>query len=161
MSNLSFTDSNAIDWAWKVDAKDVKSNNVEIKSALMDLTKPVYLAKSTNGYGVANATSTSGASDVLAFAQKLNPEDLGDDAYKKQHGVKYAYHGGAMANGIASVELVVALGKAGFLCSFGAAGLVPDAVEDAIRRIQAELPNGPYAVNLIHAPAEEALAWCG
>ena len=36
-------------------------------------------------------------------------------------------------------------------------GLVPDAVEDAIKRIQAELPNGPYAVNLIHAPAEEAL----
>ncbi len=30
-------------------------------------------------------------------------------------------------------------------------------VEDSIRRIQAALPNGPYAVNIIHAPAEEAL----
>ena len=59
-----------------------------------------------------------------------------------------------MANGIASVELVIALGKEGFLCSFGAAGLVPDVVEESIRRLQAELPNGPYAVNVIHAPAD-------
>jgi len=62
-----------------------------------------------------------------------------------------------MANGIASVELVIALGKAGMLCSFGAAGLLPDVIEDSIKRIQAALPNGPYAVNLIHAPSEEAL----
>ena len=84
MSNLSFNNNNAIDWAWKVAEKDVKSSNVEIKSALLDLNKPVYLAKSSTGngtdYGVANVTSTSGVSDVLAFAQKLNPEDLGDDA---------------------------------------------------------------------------------
>jgi len=157
MSNVNFTDSNAIDWAWKVDANGIKVNDAEIKSALMDLTQPVYLAHSNNAFGVTDTVSMTGATDVLAFAQKLTPENLGDEAYKKQHGVKYAYHGGAMANGIASVELVVALGKAGFLCSFGAAGLVPDAVENAIKRIQAELPNGPYAVNLIHAPAEEAL----
>ena len=81
------------------------------------------LQNTANGLGVVNTTDAKGEADVLAFAQKLNPQDLGDDAYKKQHGVKYAYHGGAMANGIASVELVVALGKAGFLCSFGAAGL--------------------------------------
>jgi PfaD family protein len=157
MSNIVFNTARAIDWAWKVNANEINSNNAQIKSALMDLTKPVYVAKSSTGLGVVSATATSGSTDVLAFAQKLTPQDLGDDAYKKQHGVKYAYHGGAMANGIASVELVVALGKAGFLCSFGAAGLVPDAVEDAIKRIQAVLPNGPYAVNLIHAPAEEAL----
>ncbi|HCH70432.1 MAG TPA: 2-nitropropane dioxygenase [Colwellia sp.] len=157
MSKLDFNNNNAIDWVWQVDNNTIKTDSGAIKTALMDLASPVYIAKKGNELGLANATSTSGVSDVLAFAQKLTPEDLGDEAYKKQHGVKYAYHGGAMANGIASVELVVALGKAGFLCSFGAAGLVPDAVEDAIRRIQAELPNGPYAVNLIHAPAEEAL----
>ncbi|QUM80950.1 PfaD family polyunsaturated fatty acid/polyketide biosynthesis protein [Moritella sp. 5] len=171
MSSLGFNNSNAINWAWKVDPASVHTQDVEIKAALMDLAKPLYVANSVASSvannsgvtGITNHTSVSGAIsnnvdvNVLAFAQKLTPEDLGDAAYKKQHGVKYAYHGGAMANGIASVELVVALGKAGLLCSFGAAGLVPDAVEDAIRRIQAELPNGPYAVNLIHAPAEEAL----
>ena len=158
MSSLEFNDSKAIDWSWRVDKSTCQTDDADIKSALMDLSLPVYVAKSAGELGVTHQlTSNNSGEDVLAFAQALNPEDLGDPVFKKQHGVKYAYHGGAMANGIASVELVVALGKAGMLCSFGAAGLVPDAVEDAIRRIQAELPDGPYAVNLIHAPQEEAL----
>ncbi len=159
MSNIEFNNNKAIDWAWNVNSADLKTDTAEIKSALMNLSAPVYLAQSGADLGVTDSILDSGSDGekVLAFAQALTPEDLGDDEYKKQHGVKYAYHGGAMANGIASVELVIALGKAGLLCSFGAAGLIPDAVEDAIRRIQAELPDGPYAVNLIHAPAEEAL----
>lgn len=158
MSSLVFNESRGIDWLWQVESDQLQTDEAAIKKALMDLSHPVYIANATNGLGVSNNLTThTGSEKVLAFAQALNPEDLGDAAFKKQHGVKYAYHGGAMANGIASVELVVALGKAGFLCSFGAAGLIPDAVEDAIRRIQAELPDGPYAVNLIHAPAEEAL----
>lgn len=146
-----------INWAWKVDASNINSAETAVKQALMDLHKPVYLAQHGADIGVSQTVSDNGSEKVLAFAQALNPEDLGDADFKKQHDVKYAYHGGAMANGIASVELVVALGKAGMLCSFGAAGLVPDVIEDSIKRIQAALPNGPYAVNLIHAPAEEAL----
>lgn len=160
MSALSFKANNPINWAWKVDSKESVNEEGGLKSALMSLESPVFVSQSASSdatFGIANATSDDGDSDAVAFAQPLIPESLGDEDFKKHHGVKYAYHGGAMANGIASVELVVALGKAGFLCSFGAAGLVPDAVEDAIKRIQAELPNGPYAVNLIHAPAEEAL----
>ncbi|MFT4923952.1 MAG: trans-AT polyketide synthase/acyltransferase/oxidoreductase domain-containing protein [Phenylobacterium sp.] len=160
MSKLGFNNNTPVKWGWQVDASAIKTDASEIKAALMDLDQPLYVCKNGSDVGIAQATAAAtnaSETDVLAFAQSLNPENLGDEAFKKQHGVKYAYHGGAMANGIASVELVVALGKAGFLCSFGAAGLVPDAVEDAIRRIQAELPNGPYAVNLIHAPAEEAL----
>ncbi|MFT5453053.1 MAG: trans-AT polyketide synthase/acyltransferase/oxidoreductase domain-containing protein [Enterobacterales bacterium] len=157
MSSIELNKNKAIDWPWQVDAANVKTDEASIKATLMELSQPVYLANQANELGACSQLSTSTSEKVLAFAQALNPEDLGDDEYKKQHGVKYAYHGGAMANGIASVELVVALGKAGLLCSFGAAGLVPDAVEDAIKRIQAELPDGPYAVNLIHAPAEEAL----
>ncbi len=158
-NGLGFDNTNAIDWAWMAEENTLSVNEQSIKSALMDLQKPLYCAENADGVGVVQhlATGSSNTENVIAFAQKLNPEDLGDKAYKQHHGVQYAYHGGAMANGISSVELVVALGKAGLLCSFGAAGLVPDAVEEAIRRIQAELPNGPYAVNLIHAPAEEAL----
>ena len=124
---------------------------------MSDTSKPIYLAEKGGELAVTQVLGNGSGEDVLAFAQAVNPEDLGDPAYKAQHGVKYAYHGGAMANGIASVELVIALGKAGYLCSFGAAGLVPDVVEDSIRRIQEALPNGPFAVNVIHAPAEEAL----
>ena len=156
MSSIKFNNKNAIDWSWHIDGKIIQSDNASIKKTLMELGQPVYVANNNN-LGVCNKLSTSGSEKVLAFAQSLTPEDLGDDAYKKHHGVKYAYHGGAMANGIASVELVIALGEAGLLCSFGAAGLVPDAVEDAIKQIQVALPDGPYAVNLIHAPSEEAL----
>jgi PfaD family protein len=41
--------------------------------------------------------------------------------------------------------------------SFGAAGMVRSKLEATIDQIQSELPNGPYAFNLIHSPNEEAL----
>jgi trans-AT polyketide synthase/acyltransferase/oxidoreductase domain-containing protein len=157
MSSITVNPSRTIAYAWQADPKNLQTSDEAIKAALLNLGQPLYVAEKGGEWGVAQALAKGKGSEVVAFAPALLPEDLGDEAFKKQHGVKYAYHGGAMANGIASVELVIALGKAGFLCSFGAAGLVPDAVENAIRRIQAALPNGPYAVNLIHAPAEEAL----
>lgn len=65
---------------------------------------------------------------------------------------------GAMAKGIASVDLVVACGRRGVLASFGAGGLPLAQVEAALVRIQSELqPGAPYAVNLIHSPADDVL----
>tara|TARA_A100001037_G_scaffold4284_1_gene4165 strand:- start:1429 stop:2709 length:1281 start_codon:yes stop_codon:yes gene_type:complete len=49
------------------------------------------------------------------------------------------------------------MGEAGLLGSFGAAGLVPSRIEEAIQTIQTSLPEGPYAFNLIHSPAEDAI----
>jgi len=160
MSNITKSENHqVVNWGWSVDVANIKTDLASIKSALLNLSEPVYVAHSQGELGLSSSINDQAVTGdaVIAFAQAYRPEDLGDADFKNQHGVKYAYHGGAMANGIASVELVIALGKAGFLCSFGAAGLIPDAVEDAIRRIQAELPEGPYAINLIHAPAEEAL----
>ena len=151
MTNLTLNKEHQIDWGWQADTKSLVTDAAGIKAALMELDKPLYIAEKDGVLGVTHKLVKTKGAPVLAFAQPLPPEQLGDDAYKQQHGVKYAYHGGAMANGIASESLVIALGKAGFLCSFGAAGLVPDRVE------QAALPEGPYAFNLIHAPAEEAL----
>ncbi len=87
----------------------------------------------------------------------LRIEDFGDAGFKKTYGVRYAYYAGSMANGIASVELVTALGKSGFLGSFGAAGLGLSRLETEIQKIQAALPEGPYAFNLIHSPSEDVL----
>ena len=157
MSSLSINKAQTTGYNWHVEGKNLNTGDDAVKAALSDLSKPVYLAEKGGELAVTSVLGNGKGEDVLAFAQAMNPEDLGDPAYKAQHNVKYAYHGGAMANGIASVELVIALGKAGYLCSFGAAGLVPDVVEDSIRRIQEALPNGPFAVNVIHAPAEEAL----
>ncbi len=82
---------------------------------------------------------------------------LGDPTFCKTYGTRYAYCAGAMANAISSEGLVIALGQAGFLASFGAAGLSPARIEAAIERIQATLPEGPYAFNLINSPNEPAL----
>nr|NDJ25211.1 PfaD family polyunsaturated fatty acid/polyketide biosynthesis protein [Nostoc sp. B(2019)] len=76
------------------------------------------------------------------------------------HGVKYAYVTGAMAGGIASEEMVIALGKEKILSSFGAGGLTPNRLEAAINRIQQALPQGPYTFNLIHSPNEPAIERC-
>jgi len=62
-----------------------------------------------------------------------------------------------MANGIASAEMVIALGKAGLMGSFGAGGLSPARIEAAIQQVQAALPEGPYAFNLLHNPYEPAI----
>ncbi len=92
-----------------------------------------------------------------ASAPALMPEQLGDPAFREEHGVRYAYATGAMANGIASERLVEAGAKAGLLSFFGAAGLGPDRVEAAIDRLQAALGKTPHGYNLIHSPSESSL----
>ncbi|MCH7823336.1 MAG: 2-nitropropane dioxygenase, partial [Acidobacteria bacterium] len=62
-----------------------------------------------------------------------------------------------MANGIASAELVEAMGRAGMLAFFGAAGLAPGPVEDAIDSISTRLGRLPWGFNLIHSPYEPRL----
>ncbi len=133
-------------------------------NAIKALDKPLFVARQTkdeilfaNQAQLAEASASGNTLPVCAMVPPLSAAALGDPAFAACHKVKYAYYAGAMANGIASEELVIALGKAGILCSFGAAGLVPARVEAAISRIQAALPSGPYAFNLIHSPSEPAL----
>ena len=152
----------SVDWNWSVNKATLKKDTLSLKKALLAIDKPLYLAQLEGDIALSHelvnsSNDAQNETSVLGFAQAITAQQLGCEQFKKAHAVKYAYHGGAMANGIASVELVIALGKAGFLCSFGAAGLIPDVIEESIKRIQAVLPNGPFAVNLIHAPSEEAL----
>ena len=86
----------------------------------------------------------------------LRPENLGDSSFRADHRLRYAYVAGAMANGIASTQLVEAMGRAGMLGFFGAAGLSLERVEAAIDRLAASLPDTPYGFNLIHSPNEPA-----
>ena len=64
---------------------------------------------------------------------------------------------GSMANAISNELLVIALGQAGYLASFGAGGVPPARLTQAIETIQNKLPEGPYAFNLIHSPQEPIL----
>jgi PfaD family protein len=87
----------------------------------------------------------------------LRPESLGDPAFRADHGLKYAYATGSMANGIASCDIVEAMSGGGMLGFFGAAGLSLPAVEKAIDRLQGSLSGKPYGFNLIHSPNEPDL----
>lgn len=82
-------------------------------------------------------------------------ERLGDPGFCSDLGLRYPYLGGSMAKGISSVAMVEALGQAGMLGFFGAAGLPFSAVECAVDRLTAvKLPCG---FNLIHSPHEPDL----
>ncbi|MEM1035098.1 MAG: 2-nitropropane dioxygenase, partial [Myxococcota bacterium] len=88
----------------------------------------------------------------------LYPEWLGDRSFNEVHGVRAPYVAGAMANGIASPRLVVAMARAGLLGVFGAGGLSFDRVRDGLDAIERALPpGGAWASNLIHSPHEPAL----
>ncbi|WP_208026571.1 nitronate monooxygenase [Streptomyces sp. Tu 3180] len=78
------------------------------------------------------------------------PERLGDASFRRDFGVDYAYLAGSMYRGIASKELVVAMGRAGFMGFLGAAGLNPERVTDDIAHIRRHLePHRPFGVNLL------------
>ena len=96
-------------------------------------------------------------STVLAFTPPLPPENLGDTEFKKRHNLRYAYVGGAMANGITSTAMVEALGKAGMMGFYGAAGLTLTEVGKAIYEVQQRLGDSPYGFNLIHSPGDPDL----
>ena len=95
---------------------------------------------------------------VIGMLPPLYPEWLGNRGFAETHRTRFAYIGGAMANGIATTRMVIELARAGALGFFGAAGLSLPRVEKAIDELQAALdPAGlPWGVNLIHSPAEPA-----
>ncbi|NOJ14673.1 eicosapentaenoate synthase subunit PfaD [Vibrio splendidus] len=153
-------------WPWQIEGSTTHFDNAAMSTILKDLSLACYVVNHPEkGLGVSqqaeitsgDSASAANSQPVSAFAPALGTQSLGDEDFRRCHGVKYAYYAGAMANGISSEELVIALGQVGILCSFGAAGLIPSRVEQAINRIQAALPNGPYAFNLIHSPSEPAL----
>lgn len=94
---------------------------------------------------------------VCGYLPAKSATDLGSAAFRETFGVQYAYMTGSMANGIASEALVVAGARAGFLSSFGAAGLAPARVEQAIRQLRQTIPERTWASNLIHSPNEPAM----
>jgi trans-AT polyketide synthase/acyltransferase/oxidoreductase domain-containing protein len=80
----------------------------------------------------------------------IGPEALGSAAFRSAYGLKYAYCAGAMYKGIASKELVVAMGRAGLMGFLGTGGMKLEEVESAIRHIQSELSQAQaYGMNLL------------
>jgi len=160
-TGLRFSQPTTPTLAWKGPLDSVVYNEAGIQAALLQLDKSCYVLRVGDRIGFSTAGEVVGAvagqAELLAQLPPLPLENLGEAAFKARYGVRYAYATGAMAQGIASEDLVIALGKVGMLSSFGAAGLGPARIEAAIKRIQAALPDGPYAFNLIHSPSEESI----
>jgi trans-AT polyketide synthase, acyltransferase and oxidoreductase domains len=97
---------------------------------------------------------------VAGVIPALSIADLGSASFRRQHGLRHAYLCGAMAGGIASVELVVDMAHAGFMGFFGTGALPLAQIEDAIHKIQAQLrPGQPFGMNLLHAYYDPRLEW--
>jgi trans-AT polyketide synthase/acyltransferase/oxidoreductase domain-containing protein len=150
---------------WWTGSDAVDADPAALHQALASVTRPVYLLES-NGRpmlsqgGTAEIGNPTGGDKGLplkAYVPPLPPQQLGDPDFMRQQGLAYAYIVGAMANGITSVEMVAAAGRAGMMGFFGAAGLLPADIEPALQRLSDELGDRPYGSNLIHNPAEPEL----
>ena len=146
---------------WQGSPRDMAFTIEDIQEKLQQTHLPCYVMKDFKGrIGVSNGgalVSEGRGLEVLATVQALPAEKLGDPTFLADYKLDRAYKTGAMANGIASADLVVAIGKQNMLGSFGAAGLIPARIREAISQIQSELPTQSYAFNLIHSPVEAAL----
>ncbi len=93
----------------------------------------------------------------LGTLAPLYPEWLGDRRFAEIHGCRFPYVVGEMARGVASVAMVIAASRAGFLGFFGAAGIAPAKVTEAVREIARASEGRPWGSNLIHSPNEPEL----
>ncbi|MCG6135219.1 MAG: PfaD family polyunsaturated fatty acid/polyketide biosynthesis protein [Nostoc sp. LLA-1] len=148
-------------FTWRGCLDSISFDQQTIKTKLQTLDKPCYILKIADKIGITNegylCQDNNPTAQLLTSIPPITLQQLGDPTFLAFHGVKYAYVTGAMAGGIASEEMVIALGKAQILSSFGAGGLPPERLETAIKRIQEALPHGPYAFNLIHSPNDMAI----
>ena len=80
----------------------------------------------------------------------ITAEKLGSEHFRDAYGLRYAYVAGAMVKAIASVDMVISLGRAGYLGFYGAGGMRLGEIEAAIKKIQEALCNGEhYGINFL------------
>lgn len=151
-------------WSWRGEEKDIAFNLQDLRASLGDLNRPLWIVQCNDKVGLAGdgaivpTHSNSGEQfPIIGMVPAVVPDHLGDAAFRSTYHVRAAYYAGAMAGGVSSEDLVITLGKDGLLGSFGAGGCPPARVESAVQKIQAALPQGPYAFNLLHSPNEPAL----
>jgi PfaD family protein len=148
---------------WLPGETSPETGSEALRSAIFDVMKPMVVVSSDGHPAVATGGRTmlcdagprdAAALPLIAYVPPLHPAALGDPDFRRENGLAYAYVAGAMANGITSVEMVEAVGRAGMLGFFGAAGLSIDAIAAAVDELQHRLADRPFGVNLIHSPSE-------
>lgn len=128
-----------------------------INDALIQVNKCLSVITEQGNDKIVIDKDSAPATSPSAFVPACTPASLGDAGFRRDHRLRFSYVCGAMANGIASVELVCAIARFGGLGFFGAAGLPLEQVTQAIDQLQNELADAPWGVNLIHSPSEPEL----
>ncbi|MCD4753254.1 MAG: PfaD family polyunsaturated fatty acid/polyketide biosynthesis protein [Anaerolineaceae bacterium] len=147
---------------WVGEQEQLTFDPSELAKMIIKNTETIFAIQTETGIGFTTQPAFTLVSDgeisnVAALAPAMVADQFGDPGFLHDYGVRAAYYAGAMANEIASTAMVITLGKAGFMGSFGAGGLSPERIEKAIQEIQAALPEGPYAFNLLNNPFEPAV----
>ncbi len=137
----------------------------DMSSLLRALRRPIYAVRQESGATalcsggriVLSEADANGALPLVAWAPALSAGQLGDGEFRQRYGLKYACVSGSMANAIASEALVEAMVEHGMLGFFGAAGLSPQRVEEAIHSLRSKLGQRAHGFNLINSPNDPAL----
>jgi trans-AT polyketide synthase, acyltransferase and oxidoreductase domains len=83
------------------------------------------------------------------YPATIAPESLGASSFRRRYNIRYAYLTGAMYKGIASKEMVVAMGETGLLGFLGTGGMTLNEIERDIFFIQGRLRGRSFGMNLI------------
>ena len=153
---------------WSPDTDSPSFSGADLVRSIARVRDPAHVIRQPRGpvgvgfEGTVEPGSANGAPGRflwLATLPGLYPEWLGDRSFSEVHGVRFSYVAGAMANGIASPQMVIAMARAGMLGFFGAGGLSLPEITAGLDRIQGALEgtNLPWGSNLIHSPNEPRL----
>ena len=127
--------------------------------ALRDVDRPLYAVREGRRVVLTDRAPRT-LEGLMGVIPPTPAEKLGSASFRRDHNLRFAYATGAMAGGIASVDLVVDMGRAGFLGFFGSGALPLSQIEQAIREIQTRLPNGEsYGMNLLHNYYDPQAEW--
>ena len=130
-------------------------DGAQLLAATHRIREVAYVVRDSATGRVGVAFGRPAGQQVLAMLPALYPEWLGDRSFSEVHRVRFPYSAGAMANGIATTDLVCAMSRAGFMSFFGAAGLSLPRVTAALDELDSELgASSSWGMNLIHSPAE-------
>ena len=151
---------------WRASTAPAAFAPQDIAHILQYLRHPVHVVRdeASGQLGVAMGGELVGAGaskiSLMGTLPPIYPEWLGDREFCEARGTRFPYVAGAMANGIATPELVVTIAEAGMLGFFGAGGLSYANVERGLADIQARLAGRTelaWGANLIHSPNELSL----
>ncbi len=127
----------------------------DLAAALKDTALPLTIVEKDAAPQVVASLAPGDA--LLGRVGAYGAQNLGAESFRRDHGVRFNYVAGAMAAGIGSVDIVVAMAKAGMLGFFGSGGVPLKRVEQAIVEVKERLtdyPQAAFGFNLLHNPIE-------